>query len=169
MLRAQNHIRIVAICCLLPRALQCQSFQPAVLYDSPDRVLQARVLTDTRGESKIRIENIRERRVLLTRHETSADGSHGYGVSQAAWTSDGKFFVVGLVSSGGHQPWAHPIWVYSRSANRILELAKRGMTCIGDFQLVSPNVLKAQFLEGPNAGLDSSRPITVRLDELFSR
>lgn len=144
------------------------SFQPKadIAYSSPDGALWAMVRTDGRGESRVSIEDSR-RHVLFTRANTSADGLHGYRVVHGAWTPDSLFFVAGLESSGGHQPWSHPIWIYSRAANRVSELGALGLTPIADFRLLPPDILETQVLEEAGKGLNSSRALSVGLKSLL--
>ena len=84
--------------------------------------------------------------VLLSRDERSSDGSHGYEVIEAAWTSDSQFFVATTESNGGHQPWARPLWVYSRSKNHIFELWKFGVSATGIFTLKTPDITEVPIL-----------------------
>ena len=131
---------------------------PASLV-SPDGARRAVVETDANGESHTRIEDAKGR-VRLTRDDRSKDGSHGYAVVHAAWTADSRFFVAGLESSGGHQPWAHPIWIYSRAANRVFELARLGMAPVSDFQLRPPDILEVQVPKGSgNGAVDRTLPL----------
>jgi hypothetical protein len=70
----------------------------------------------------------------LTRSFTSADGEHGLVIEQAAWSPDSHFFVFTGSSSGGHQPWHSPMFVYSRARNAIYQLDK----CIPNIAVVEP-------------------------------
>ncbi len=47
----------------------------------------------------------------------SDDHEHGSCLGEAAWTSDSRYFVFSILSSGGHQPWHAPIMVYFREKN----------------------------------------------------
>lgn len=130
----------------------------AALVVSPDGSLRARISTDDHGESRVRIEEALSGRVLLARDDTSPDGGHGYACVRGAWTPDSNFFVAGLASSGGHQPWAHPVWIYSRAANRVVELWSVGITPTEPYRLRSPDILVTR------AG---ARRISVSLGELL--
>ena len=135
------------------------------VYKSPDRKLRAVVITGATGESQIDIQ-ASPGRVLLRRDERSNDGSHGHGIVQAAWTSDSQFFIASTSASGGHQPWARSLWVYSRSKNRVFELWKFGITATTDFKLKPPDIVLTTAL-----GCDSDnnpRPIAFRLYQLVS-
>jgi hypothetical protein len=88
-------------------------------------------------------------------------------MAHATWTADSQFFVAGVDASGGHQPWAHPIWVYSRVANEFLELAKFGATAVADFTLGSPDILQVKILECKDrGGVSSPHAAAIRLHEL---
>jgi len=135
---------------------------------SPDHALRARVHTDSHGESSVRIEDIRNGAILLIRDDMSKDGAHGHAVVHGAWTPDSQFFVAGLESSGPHQPWAHPIWVYSRASNHVVELSTLGLTVVASFQLRPPDILKTRVLSGGPSGRRSGQPLTVSLRTLLS-
>ena len=106
----------------------------------------------------------RQGRTLLT-HE---DPSHI--LAQAAWTPDSQFFIAGTQNSDGHQPWSHPIWIYSRTKNTILNLSALGATAIADFTLKSPDLLQVEALDckGANTGAVPSRPLAMHLHDLIA-
>jgi len=85
---------------------------------------------------------------LLIRDETSSDGSHGYGVIQAAWTRASEFFVASTEAAGGHQPWTRPIWIYSRAKNKVFELTRMGATAVSDFTLKRMFTLSGRRFQG---------------------
>lgn len=114
-------------------------------YTSPDGALRAIVVTKATGESRVEFQ-ASAGQVLLSRDERSSDGSHGYEVIEAAWTSDSQFFVATTESNGGHQPWARPLWVYSRSKNHIFELWKFGVSATGIFTLKTPDITEVPIL-----------------------
>jgi hypothetical protein len=62
-------------------------------------------------------------------------GNTGEHVAHAAWTPDSQFFVASTVDESVKQPWAHPIWVYSRAGNRIFALWNFGAIALADFSL----------------------------------
>ena len=132
----------------------------AHVYTSPDRALRAVARTSPKGEATVAIEALPKRR-LLFRDQTSADGAHGYQLVHAAWTSDSQFFVAGTEATGGHQPWARPIWVYSRAANQIFDLGTLGATAISDFTLTPPDVLQTR-------GLDCKGPLIISVRQLMA-
>ena len=110
------------------------------VYKSPDRTLQAVVVTDVAGESRIEIQAITGR-VLFKQDKRSENGAHGYGIVHAAWTADSRFFVASTEASGGHQPWARPLWAYSRSKNRVFNLGRLGVATT-DFTLKAPDIVQ---------------------------
>lgn len=145
-------------------------FQPPkdVEYVSPDRALKAIVHTDSHGESSVRVEDTRNGALLLMRDDTSSDGSHGHAVVHAAWTPDSQFFVAGLESSAAHPPWSHPIWVYSRASNHVVELSTLGLTVVANFQLRPPDILRTRVL-GPGAnGRKAGESLAVSLHTLLA-
>lgn len=115
--------------------------QTAKVYASPDRALRAVVTTNAAGESQLEVHTPAQR-VLLRRDNRSKDGEHGSGIGHASWTADSQFFVASTTNTGGHQPWARPLWVYSRAANRIIELGKLGFVATGDFILKPPDIVE---------------------------
>jgi hypothetical protein len=159
---------LFSLVCLLLIAVVSSWAQNKKLYLSPDRVLKAVVWTGKTGESRVEIQTTSER-VLLVRDETSSDGAHGQGVVHAAWTTDSQFFVVSTESSGGHQPWARPIWVYSRANNQILELGKLGATAVADFALKPPDVIQTKVLDCESGKGDlASRPLVISLHQVVA-
>ncbi len=63
------------------------------------------------GESKIEIHS--KDAILSSAIYSSEDGEHGFGVEQATWSPDSKFFVYSMSSSGGHQSWHFPTYFIS--------------------------------------------------------
>ena len=103
-------------------------------YWSPDRAIEA--LVDQTG-----IEFHASSGRTLLRDDASRIIAH------AAWTPDSQFFIAGTENPDGHQPWAHPIRIYSRAKNRILDLSALGATAVADFKLQSPDTLQIQALD----------------------
>jgi hypothetical protein len=132
---------VFAILMALPTGTALLAGQTTEVFTSPDHALRAVVATDAAGESRVEIRALPER-VLLGRDQRSPDGAHGYCVVHAAWTPDSAFFVASTESSGGHQPWARPLWVYSRAKNRIMELSRFGVVTTGDFTIAAPDIVK---------------------------
>ncbi|HEY4088180.1 MAG TPA: hypothetical protein VGM43_19735, partial [Bryobacteraceae bacterium] len=86
----------------------------------------------------------------------------------AIWTPDSQFFIAGTETSAGHQPWSHPIWIYSRAKNKILDLSALGATAVADFTLKSPDLLQTEVLDCKRnkSGELSSRPLVINLNAL---
>ena len=153
----------VALALLVVTALS--PAQTTKVFTSPDGDLRAVVWTSPAYESRVQIQGP-SRHVRLTRDETSSDGSHGQGVLHAAWTADSQFFVAGTESTGGHQPWARPIWVYSRAKNRVFGLGEMGAVSVDDFTLKLPDVVEMKVLDCRN--LDKPWSLIVRLHQVVS-
>lgn len=110
----------------------------------------------------------------LNRSFASADGEHGLVIVRSAWSADSGFFVFSGRSSGGHQPWHSPIFVYSRSTNTLYELD----TCVSDIAVVNPDfelsgphfvrVTVADFSAGRGLA-EGSRHETYNLAEVVQR
>lgn len=64
----------------------------------------------------------------------SIDGEHGLIVVRSAWSPNSNYFVFSGKSSGGHQPWHSPLFVYSRRTNRLFKLD----TCLPRIAVVAP-------------------------------
>jgi hypothetical protein len=127
-------------------------------YWSPDYALEA-LVSQTRINFKTN-----NGRTLLTYNDASRVIAH------AAWTPDSQFFVAGTENSAGHQPWAHPIWIYSRAKNEILDLSALGATAVADFTLKSPDVLQTKVLDCKRSKTTplSSRPLAIDLHDLIA-
>lgn len=127
------------------------------LHWSADHALQARILYSTpkpkhrsygEPESRVEIRAAHGRLVAATDYFYDMDrDTDGSTVWKAAWTADGRFFVYITGSSGGHSPWHHPIFFYSRQRHRFYSLdhflgtlgGGSGYSAItGSFQLRKP-------------------------------
>ena len=100
-------IFILAILCEVVDAEERQ------VYPSPDGRFTAEIVEVARstrgtGESKVLLRSAKGK-IMCSRSYASKDGEHGFGVEEAAWTPDSKFFVYSLLNSGGRQPWHAPI------------------------------------------------------------
>jgi hypothetical protein len=76
---------------------------------------------------------------------SSGDGTHGYGVVKAAWTPDGRYFVLSLQSSGGHSVMETPTFFYSSSAREVCSLddyVEGNSIKSPDFHLGAPNTVE---------------------------
>jgi hypothetical protein len=113
-------------------------------YTSPDKELKALVIPIAKKNREGRIE-IRKitGELLLKKTYESADGEHGFVVEHAAWTPDSNYFVYGMYSSGGHQPWHSPIDFYYRKDNTIWHLDEFvEPVAETEFQVKPPNIVK---------------------------
>jgi len=97
---------------------------------------------------------------------SSSDGEHGYIVDAAAWTPDSKYFVFSVESSGGHQPWAFPTYVFSRKTCAFVDLEKTtvGATTTPEFKLTAPDWLITKDL---SASGNFDTPVKVQLSKLL--
>lgn len=116
-------------------------------YISPDGRLRALVIPvgkDDTGiaESRIEIRKI-SGELVFKKDYSSTDGNHGWVVSSASWTNDSRFFVFGMYSSGGHQPWHSPVDFYSRRYKRVFSLDKYvGTITDSTFQVSGSDIVK---------------------------
>jgi hypothetical protein len=116
------------------------------VHTSPDGMVEAVVVTESTAESWVDFQTVSPKRILLSRDERSKDGGHGWGIVKAAWTPDSQFFIASTEGTGGHQPWARPLWMYSRSNNRVFELWKFGATATDVFTLQPEGTIQVQIL-----------------------
>ena len=131
---------------------------------SPDRQLGAVVTENASGETLVEFRTAAGR-VLLRRDERSSDGQHGQGIVHSGWTADSQWFVASTESSGGHQPWARPLWAYSRARNQVFELDRFGVVAVDAFRLAPPDTVRVPTVCPPG---EQRRPVTFRLAELLS-
>jgi hypothetical protein len=131
-------------------------FAAAQSYWSPDHAVRV-LVSQTRTEFQTNAG-----RTLLTHDDRSGIVVH------AAWTPDSQFFIAGTESSGGHQPWSHPIWIYSRAKNKILDLSALGATAITDFTLKSRDILQIKVLDCSRSKSEAlaSRSLAVNLNDM---
>jgi len=133
-------------------------------YASPDNSLHAIEQSSGPGtEGRI---DIRDKdTILLSRSYVSSDRQHGFVLQHAEWTADSRFFVFSLSSSGGHQPWRFPVFVYSRRTNTLAALEKyAGPIAEPDFHLVAPDIIEVMRKENGAP----PRQIRLKLGKLFS-
>ena len=119
------------------------------ILPSPDGRLRAVV-----SDSSLRIEDARSGRTFRIHRP------EGWTIVQAEWSPNSRFFVVGLTSSGGHQPWSRPIRVYSRDTNRVRD---SGLTVVAPFTLRAPSILETRILD-PRS--EAGKAIKVNLLQL---
>jgi hypothetical protein len=113
-------------------------------YNSIDGMARASVIVMKTGESEVRIYGVTGT-LLIERNFASADGAHGLVIQRATWSPDSGYFVFSGMSSGGHQPWHAPTFIYSRATNGLYELD----TCVAgiavvapDFDILSPHLVR---------------------------
>ncbi len=91
---------------------------------------------------------------------SSEDSEHGFGLVKGQWTSDSKYFVFSLTSSGGHQSWHAPTQFFNRKDGTIRSLddyfAASGIS-ESDFHLVAPDIVKTEVLR------DKPVPVSISL------
>lgn len=133
-------------------------------YMSPDRTLVA-VITSRKApqateESKIELIS-NSGNVLEKESYFSEDGEHGFGVTKAAWTPDSNFFLYSMESSGGHQSWHSPVYVFRRKTNNIFNLDKQLRDSIANpqFEITAPDKVKVKLFF-------SKRTVTVTLSSM---
>jgi hypothetical protein len=96
----------------------------------------------------------------------SKDHEHGFGVIQADWTADSKFFVFCMNSSGGHQPWHFFTFAYSLSVNRLISIDKTVEPVTSKFKLFPPDSLEAT---GFTDNLNHTAKFGIRLSTLIQK
>ncbi len=112
-------------------------------YRSPDGALTAKVVSVRQtlsyggNPSQIVIRDRTGHRIASRDH--SMYPNQGLTVGQAAWTHDGRFFVYQTEQSGGHSPWHHPTFFYSRKNGHFysLDAALQGLGS-GDGAITEP-------------------------------
>lgn len=140
-------------------------------YPSPDGRLRALVMpASERGtgtaESRIEIHK-RDGTLIFKKEYSSPDGGHGWVVNSVAWTHDSRFFMFGMYSSGGHQPWHSPVYFYSKKHNRTFSLEDYVGTIIDPkFQVSGADSVKV--ITRGKADIEDVE-ITVSLSELLKR
>jgi hypothetical protein len=114
-------------------------------------------------ESRIRVLN-RKGTVLFDTSFASKDHEHGFGVIQAEWTANSKFFVFGMNSSGGHQPWHFFTFAYSVSVNKLISIDKTVEPVTSRFKLFPPDSLEAT---GFTTNINEEEKFGVRFSSLI--
>jgi hypothetical protein len=91
-------------------------------YQSPDGAMSVDIGSGGNGNCEATILFKERNRLISKLSFTSTDHEHGSCVDNAAWTSDGQFFVFSMESAGGHQSWHTPIMFFARKARRVISL-----------------------------------------------
>jgi len=147
------------------------------IYPSPDKALRAVVLPV--DVSLYATPDMESRVVIRTSKgdtSTSKDyssprGANGYYVYSAKWSPDSQFFVLSLVSSGGHSPWSFPMWVYGRKQNRFAsfsDMIDGKPTLSGDFSFSGPHTVIATTWKESGA-LEDKVTVSVDLEAAFEK
>jgi hypothetical protein len=141
-------------------------------HSSPDKSLRAIILpVGKKGyegtESRIEIRSASGKKTLRWKSFASYDGEHGMGVNHAEWTANSLFFVFNADSSGGHQPWRHATYFYSRSQNRFYSLDNYIGPVTSDFTIEGRNVLKTSRFNLQTK--NEKEPVRINLDRLMAR
>lgn len=140
------------------------------IYASPDGKYIAYVVALPKtpygsGESKIIIKT-KNGEKLFSKDYGSETGEHGFGVEQAAWTTDSRFFVYSMSSSGGHQAWHFPTDFISTEDFKVRSLDDSlGPITAPDFKLKAPDIIKT---EGRQKDTLKETIFDISLSELFS-
>jgi hypothetical protein len=157
----------VLLMCAAAEATQRSSLR------SPDGSLVAvvkhlhRAGTDGVGESAIAIRQSAGA-VLFRRNYTSDDGEHGFFVGQTEWSADSGYLIYVTQSSGGHQPWHSPTYIWSRTDNAVYAVADC-LLPVADpsFSLKPPDVVTLS-LNTPrrDGGFAGSLTVSFQLSDL---
>jgi hypothetical protein len=147
------------------------------IFISPDRATHASVLpvgvslyATPDMESRVVIRSS-DGNTLTSKDHSSPSGAQGYHVYAAKWAPDSEFFVYGLTSAAGHQPWSFPIWVYSRARNEFApfsDMIDDKPTLSGDFEFSGPHTVTAKTWKEPG-DLEHTVLITVDLEKAFAK
>ena len=150
--------RLIILLALI--SLICASAQARTrVYRSPDGVGTAIVTAQPVSDEGV-VTLYRRGRPRACRSFVS-DGNHGQIVERAAWTPDSRFFVFTTSSSGGHSPWHHWTFAWSRRDNKIHSLDDAySSTMTEAFQLKAPDFLTTCFQN------EDGRALTVRLSRV---
>jgi hypothetical protein len=123
--------------------------------------------TDGVIESRVEIRK-RDRDVLVRQDYSSKDGEHGYVVAKAKWSPDSAYFIYVTQSSGGHQPWHSPAYIWSRNDNIVYTVADC-LAPVADpsFSLKAPDIITLSLnTPGPGGGFAGTLEVTFRLGDL---
>jgi hypothetical protein len=138
-------------------------------FTSPDKLTRAIVYNfsdkDVIQESRVRILSYKGK-VLFDTSFASKDKQHGFCVVQAQWTSDSKFFVFGMSSSGGHQPWHFFTYAFSRAINRLISVDKAAGPVTSRFTLMPPDSFEAKTF---TTNINEEVGLVLRLSNLIQK
>jgi hypothetical protein len=153
----------------LPSTPQTKRVANNLVFPAPDNIsrvvaISERKFSHATAKSRIEIYGAADD-LLCTLDYSSQDGEHGFGIVKAQWTTDPRFFVFSLTSSGGHQAWHAPTQFYDRTSGKVRTLDDYlGGSGISnsDFRIVAPDVVKTEVWE------DKGIPVSIRLSRLPS-
>jgi len=137
------------------------------LYPSPDKAFVATVRPVSQGEESV-VEVKSAKGQLAWRLDLhSADGEHGEVVVKAAWTPDGRFFVVSTSHAGGHSPAMHPTRFWDRRQKKAYDLARFGAE-VSDakFYVYAPDVLSTEVRNCKQPDSDVRIALVLNLRDL---
>jgi hypothetical protein len=138
-------------------------------FTSPDKLTRAIIYNfsdkDVVQESRIRILN-HKGKILFDTSFASKDRQHGLCVVQAQWTTDSQFFVFGMSSSGGHQPWHFFTYTFSRTTNRLISVDKAAGPITSRFTLMPPDSFIARSF---TTNINQETTLTLRLSNLIQK
>lgn len=127
------------------------------VFNSPDKTIRVVVSNISDGsESKIHIYNSKGK-ILFDTSYISKDHQHGFKIIQTNWTANSKYFVFSLSSSGGHQPWHSPIFIYSVEDKRLFSIDNILGAVTADFKLSPPDSLETSIIKKTSGMLRKSR------------
>jgi len=121
------------------------------------------VINNFYNESKIYIYNSK-RKLVLYSNFTSEDREHGYKIIKTEWTANSNCFVFTVGSSGGHQPWYSPIFIYSVTDKKLLSIDEILGAVTSDFKLTLTDSIETRVLK-KNSRYD--KIIQVKISDLF--
>ena len=101
--------------------------------------------------------------VLCVLDYSSEDSEHGFGLVKGQWTSDSKYYIFSLTSSGGHQAWHAPTQFFNREDGTIRSLDdyfRASGISESDFRLIAPDTIKTEVLK------DKPVPVSINLAAL---
>jgi len=149
---------------LLVLLLSCTLLsQNKIKITSPDRKTRVVINNYKNGiESKLSIFN-KAGKILFDTNYISQDHQHGFEIIQTGWTPNSKYFVFSLVSSSGHQPWHYPIFIYSISKRKLVNLDKIIGTVTSGFHLTPPDSLETRVFKH---NINEQKEIKIKLSDL---
>jgi hypothetical protein len=159
--------------CIIVLALPLISFaEIKKAYRSPDKMTKAIIFTTDNECAESRVE-IRKRNgaLIVETDYSSPDCEHGLIIERAEWTPDSRFFIFSGNSSGGHQPWQAPTFVFDCRFNDIVEVNEY-LPAVADtqFSLKAPDIITINIWTPLTTEKDLDKsiilPVTFRLRDI---